>query len=201
MRPGSFCLVSLLLVAPACKSSSPKNLTMEELYQASLRDLVSDEGMGAMSSDVQERQKERQDAARRAWLGEKLTSPQDHLWCAAVLSDSDALEDLALAHKLALRAEEMGEPRGLPLSAEIVDKQLLKRGQPQRYGTQMLFDPVVRRYRLWDVDPSTTDEDRRAMGVPPLEQLIARAEQADRDLGERLRGQKPAAPTYVPDDN
>ncbi len=201
MHHRSLALALLFVSAAGCTSSSPKNQTMEELYLSSMRDLASEDGMGGLSPKVQERQEKRLQAARKAWLDEKLETAEDHLWCAAVLSGSDDMADLALAHRLALSAEEMGEPRGLPLSAELVDKQLLKRGEPQRYGTQLVFDPFLRRYRMWDLDPDTTDAERRAVGLPPLEELLARAEEADRDLGERLRSGSEPAREYEVDDN
>jgi hypothetical protein len=182
-----------LLFLFACKTS-PEEMTMEELYQASIRDLSSDSGLGGLSPKVQKREEKRIEAARHAWLEQRVKSAGDHLWCAAVLYGSDASEDLELARKLALRAVELGEPRGLPLSAEIGDKELLARGLPQRYGTQVVFDDFLRRYRMWDLDPGTTDAERRAVGLPSLEELLGRVEELDRGLGRELRGDPEALP-------
>ncbi len=187
-----FTLVFLLLALDACKSS-PKEMTMEELYQASVHDLSSESGLGGMTPEVQERQKERLAVARTAWLEQHVKSAQDHLWCAAVLYESDDFEDLALAQKLALRANDLGEPRGLPLSAEITDKGLLKKGLPQRYGTQLVYDDLTRRYRMWNLDPATTDAERRLMGLPSLQELLSKVEAADRELGSHLRSNPEAA--------
>jgi hypothetical protein len=177
----------------ACKSS-PQKMTMEELYQDSIRDLASQNGLGGLSPKVQERQKERLDVARSAWLEQRLTTGEDHLWCGAVLYASSDLEDLSLARKLALRAVDLGEPRGLPLSAEIGDKELLARGLPQKYGTQVVFDDFTRRYRMWDLDPGTTDSERRAVGLPTLEELLGRVEALDRGIGAKLRNEPAALP-------
>lgn len=51
----------------------------------------------------------------------------------------------------------------------------MRQGKPQKYGTQYVAaGPRWRvwtwgkRYRLWDVDPATTDAERAEWGVPPL---------------------------------
>ena len=184
MRNSRFAL--LLALITGC-SSSPENQTMEELFEGSVEDLSSAGGFGGMSDDVQGRQAERVDAARRAWLQQKLASAEDHLWCAAVLANSKDLEDLVLAYKLALEADRLGDRRGQTLSAEIIDKELLERGEPQRYGTQIVFDRFTRRYRMYDLDPATTDAERRAVGLPSLEELMARVGLAEREQGDPVR--------------
>jgi len=54
-------------------------------------------------------------------------------------------------------------------------------GAAQRYGTQYIYEPVLRGWRLYPYDVRTTDEERKAMGVPPLSELIK---------GEELLNQK-----------
>ena len=44
--------------------------------------------------------------------------------------------------------------------------------QPQKYGTNIVPDGVG--WRLWDVDPTTTDAERIANDVPPLAEMQAR---------------------------
>jgi hypothetical protein len=51
-------------------------------------------------------------------------------------------------------------------------------GKPQKYGTNYIYDG--RKDRLWDVDPSTTDEERAEWDVPPLAEQFHKAEQANR---------------------
>jgi len=48
-------------------------------------------------------------------------------------------------------------------------------GKPQKYGTQFVSDG--NRYRLWDVDPTTTDTERSQWNVPSLQQQQAQAEE------------------------
>jgi hypothetical protein len=47
-----------------------------------------------------------------------------------------------------------------------MDRWLLHRGLPQRFGTQYL--DLGDGWRLYEVDPATTDEERAAWDVPPL---------------------------------
>jgi hypothetical protein len=49
----------------------------------------------------------------------------------------------------------------------------MRRGEPQRFGTQRLQmgdEPEA----LWPVESATTDDDRRAWDVPSLAELLAR---------------------------
>jgi hypothetical protein len=51
-------------------------------------------------------------------------------------------------------------------------------GKPQKYGTNYVYDG--QRDRLWDVDPATTDEERAAWDVPPLEEQRRKADEANK---------------------
>lgn len=64
---------------------------------------------------------------------------------------------------------------------------MMNQGKPQKYGTQYISrddEP----YRLWDVDPTTTDEERAAWNVPPLVEALRQAVELSRrkeELGEQ----------------
>ena len=51
-------------------------------------------------------------------------------------------------------------------------------GKPQKYGTNYVYDG--REDRLWDVDPTTTDEERAQWDVPPLSEQLRKAQEANR---------------------
>ncbi len=78
------------------------------------------------------------------------------------------------AHTLACEAAARGYAPARWLAAAAYDRACMYAGRPQRYGTQFVPDGV--RYRLWDVEPATTDAERAAWGVPPLAEQRARAE-------------------------
>lgn len=118
------------------------------------------------------------DRARReaimAMLADGWPGKADDLYAAAwILNHGDLTEEAALASRLAARAADLGRQGARWLAAAALDRSLMYAGRPQRYGTNMVPDGVG--YRLWDVDPATTDAERLAHDVPPLAELEARA--------------------------
>jgi hypothetical protein len=123
---------------------------------------------------------------RRLMQSGALQAGEDYYHAAMLLQHSPRARDYWQAHQLAERAVELGHRPARWLVAASLDRWLLAQGRPQKYGTQYI--PAdrprwvwwvwwgVRRVRLWDVDPSTTDEERRTFGVPPLAEARAQAE-------------------------
>lgn len=209
MRPHSWLSLSLrgllaMALLAACSAPAPK--TPRALYDDVLADLGGEE-VGGLEGKVLERQEERYDLVRE-WLEEgRIVTAKDHLWCAGALVESDSAEHLQLAHELALRAAELGDERGFTLEAYATDKLLVDAEAPyQRYGTVIVYSPVLERFELYPVDPRTTDTIRRSVGVPPLEQLLAEvASLNEQSIARRLRGEtakrpeKPAVPDWQDD--
>jgi hypothetical protein len=106
----------------------------------------------------------------------------DQLHAALVLVESDRPEDLEAALMIALKSAESGENRGFRVAAEAQDRLLVKRGMAQRYGTQFVWEPVNRIWRLYPVDPRTSDAERKAMGVPTMSELKAREAKLNADF-------------------
>ena len=118
------------------------------------------------------------DRARReavmTLLAEGWPEEADDLYAAAwILNHGDAAEEAALGSRLAARAAELGRPGARWLAAAALDRSLMYAGLPQKYGTNMVPDGVG--YRLWEVDPATTDAERLANDVPRLAEMQARA--------------------------
>ena len=98
----------------------------------------------------------------------------DALYAAAwILNHGDLSEEAALGSRLATRAAELGRPGARWLAAAALDRSLMYAELPQKYGTNIVPDGVG--WRLWDVDPATTDQERIANDVPPLAEMQARA--------------------------
>lgn len=98
----------------------------------------------------------------------------DALYAAAwVLNHGDLTGEAALGSRLAALAAELGHPGARWLAAAALDRSLMYAGQPQKYGTNIVPDGVG--WRLWDVDPATTDAERLVNDVPPLAEMQARA--------------------------
>jgi hypothetical protein len=118
------------------------------------------------------------DRARReavmALLAEGWPEDADALHAAAwILNHGDLSEEAALGSRLATLAADKGRPGARWLAAAALDRSLMYAGLPQKYGTNIVPDGVG--WRLWDVDPATTDAERLANDVPPLADMQARA--------------------------
>ena len=60
------------------------------------------------------------------------------------------------------------------LAAESEDRFLMNIGRPQRFGTQYQAIPANAPYKLYNVDEGVTDELRRQMSTPTLDQAKLR---------------------------
>jgi TPR repeat protein len=125
-----------------------------------------------------------QDAERRAQLrallaNKEVNDPLALYRAAMIFQHGDTVEDVDEAHRIAKRAADAGFAPARWLAAASMDRSLMYRGRPQKFGTQIVPDGV--RQRVWDVDPSTTDELRRQWGVGPLAQLEAEAARLTRE--------------------
>jgi len=119
----------------------------------------------------------------------KVESAADHFHAALVLVQCTRENGLAVAHEQALAAAELGESRGFRVAAEAVDKLMVKRGMLQRYGTQFVWEPVLRAWRLYPLDPRTTDAERQAMGVPTLEGIKRQEAELNKHAASGAPGQ------------
>lgn len=163
----------LLLLLAACVTASPSSRL--ERMCTELHQEITGRRVG-QGEDVAgwKRQEERLEDVRAIVDRKELASAADHFHAAVLLVETNKEADLASAHELALRAAELGEDRGLRVAAEAQDKLCVKRRIAQRYGTQFVWEPVVKGWRLYPVDPATTDAVRAAMGVEPMEKLLER---------------------------
>lgn len=163
---------SLLLLAASCRSQS----TLRAMHEASM-DEVKGRGLYAgLDPDYEERQAERVQRTREIVAAGGLETAEDYLYAALLLSTSSDTTELWMAEELGREAAQRGDGRGLRVAAEAVDKQLVLQGQPQRYGTQIQWSVDLGTFHLGLVDPLTSDDDRREMGVPPMAELLQRVE-------------------------
>jgi len=159
----------------------------ERAYHEALELLDSHQGTGGLRHDVLENLEGRWETAAGWYTEGRLESAEEHLYTAATLVTSDHVEHLILARRIGVRATELGEERGYIVCAMATDKLLVEQGEPQRYGTQIVYEPVIGKWRLYAVDPLTTDEERAAMGVPPLSELLANVERQNQSpITEKL---------------
>jgi hypothetical protein len=173
MKNGALTASLFALAALAgCRSPSA---ALRGLAQDQHDDVIEAPHTGEEVVALQQRTLERADKTK-ALLGQKgVDSAADHYYAALVFVQCTREVELELAHQQGLVAAERGETRGFRVAAEAFDKLLLKRGMLQRYGTQFVWEPVLRSWRLYPIDPRTTDAERKAMGVPPLAELEQQA--------------------------
>lgn len=177
------------LCSLACSSPDPRPRT---LYRDARRDLTRDRNTAAFTKRVRDRMEVRYDKVDTLFIEGKLVDAEDLLYAAALLVTSDDSSDLDRAQTLALEAASMGEERALPVAAEAEDKLLLMQGLPQRYGTQYAYQPSFGTWRLYAIDPATTDGDRARMGLLSLAEMEARAEKLnDEHLTQLLLSRVP----------
>lgn len=107
-----------------------------------------------------------------------LQTAEDYYHAAHIMNHGDTIDDARDAHLFALRASELGYRPARWLTAASYDRWQMYQGKPQKYGTNYVYDG--REDRLWDVDPTTTDEERAKWDVPPLAEQIRKAQEANR---------------------
>jgi hypothetical protein len=173
----SAALLVALAVLCGCATSSA---TLRGLAEDQRDDVVTRPRTVEEARALQLRTAERADKVHALLDKQAVESAADHFYAALVLVQCTRESDLALAHEQALVAAELGEARGLRVAAEACDKLLVKRGMLQRYGTQFVWEPVLSAWRLYPMDPSTTDAERLALGVPALADLQKQAEALNR---------------------
>lgn len=92
---------------------------------------------------------------------------------ALVLHHGGNLAEVRQALELAQESARQGYRPARWLTAAAQDRWLMMQGLPQKYGTQIV--PDGQRFRVWDVDPATTDAERVVWDVRPLAEQHARA--------------------------
>jgi len=134
---------------------------------------------GVDAAELGPRDRARIDKAIEVMGDRRPRMPDDLFHLATVLSRSGDAEVLEQAYELArLAAERDADLDGArALAAAALDRSLVARGKPQRYGTQTV--KVDGKWKLAELDPATTDADRAAWDVPPLAELRRRVETMD----------------------
>jgi hypothetical protein len=155
----------------ACLSPSAE---LESMHRNSVRQVAEGSLLTPLGDEFAEQQARRIERVHQLADEGGISSAADHYFAGLILAASSGAEDLEIARTLGLKAGELGEARGFRVAAEAIDKGLRLKGEPQRYGTQISYLPVLKEWRLDPLDPRTTDEERSAMGVAPLAELNER---------------------------
>lgn len=184
-------LIAILALACFASCAAPSNTPrrLPVMYKQAARDLGKGNGIGGFQESVQERQQERFRRVRELAAEDRIETGEQYRFAAALLTMSSRFEDLELAKELAQKGAELGDLPARWFIAEATDKLLMKKDQPQKYGTQVVWVHVFTEFRLYKVDSSTTDQERAAVGLPPLADLQRRAEMLNEGkLHSSMRG-------------
>jgi hypothetical protein len=155
-------------LAAACSSPSSR---LDRLY-TNLRTDIADHGDELqLDSKLVQRNAERAAAVREMVQAGEVTKGIDCFHAAVLLVETDDPELLKMSEELAMKAAAQDVPLASRVAAEAIDKQLVKQHLPQRYGTQYEWVSVLHAWRLYPIDPTTTDVARAKMGVPPLAEI------------------------------
>lgn len=100
-----------------------------------------------------------------------LTCGDDYIMAAVIFQHGETSDDFLQAHRLALKALELGVADAAWLAAVALDRHLVRQGLPAKYGAQTVRMGGV--YRVPRLDPTTTDEERKAWGIPSRADIIA----------------------------
>ena len=175
----------ILAAAFAAACSSTPSGRLDRMY-ASLQEDVAEHGHETEPDKaLLERHAHRADEVREMVAKGQVTKGMDKFHAAVLLVENGATEDLKLAEQLAMQSADQGVELGRRVAAEAIDKQLVRQHLPQRYGTQYEWVPVLRAWRLYPIDPKTTDSDRRAMGVPSLVEIRAGEERLNASVPKK----------------
>ena len=127
---------------------------------------------------LRERDARRRDEVSAILAADRELTAEQRFAAAWILNHGDVAEEAEAAHRLAKHAAEQGFEPARWLAAATLDRSLMYAGRPQKYGTNIVPDGVG--YRLWDLEPATTDAERAAWNVPPRAEMERRAEELSR---------------------
>jgi hypothetical protein len=130
----------------------------------------------------------KRDAIRREQVMQLLNSgeirtAEDYFDAALIFQHGDTMQDAQLALALATVASRMdptNREAGV-LTANAWDRVMTRAGKPQWYGTQYVRSKTTGKWELYPTEPGViTEAQRRAMGLPTLEEDRAHLEQINR---------------------
>lgn len=176
--------VSATFLGGGCAAGSGK---LDRIYLDLQHDVADADPVKGPKREMMARHVERADKVRQMVEAGEVRTAGDHLKAAVLLVETDRPADMDMAEELARKSAAMGDPHGLRVAAEAVDKRLMLAGKEQKYGTQYAFEWVLLSWRLYPCDPTTTDGERAQMGVPTYAELLRGEDELNRTTGMKLR--------------
>jgi hypothetical protein len=151
------------------------NIEIRQLFLADRDEHVNMSRVGTQEyKALRERDRIRREKASQQLNAIETPTAEDFYRTAWLFNHGDTPEEAQYAYELAMKARASGHAGAFWLSAAAYDRWQMYSGKAQKYGTQIV--PDGKRYRVWDTDPDTTDQERAEYDVPPLAEQHRRAQ-------------------------
>jgi len=177
------CMAGCSAEQESADSAAPlaDNAELEELYEQ-------DQSDRSAGPDIDWDAVTVRDSLRRVRVHEMLAAndvqtSEDFRHAAMIFQHGSDTTAARTAHELALTAVELDSTNTSAkwLVAAAWDRYLMRKGEPQWYGTQFRSDGPGTPWRLYDIDTTAvTDEERQELNVPTLAEARARVEEMNR---------------------
>jgi tetratricopeptide (TPR) repeat protein len=184
----------LILTVFSCNQNTAKkeaesliksNEELKGIYQADQADRKS---ANINWSEVSERDKQRQKRVYKLLDSNLVRTSEDYANAAMVFQHGDDTIASGMAVKLMRKAIELDSSRSKWLLAAAIDRDLMRRKEPQIYGTQYIRMGADEPWQLYELDSTKiTDEERKVYGVETLSELREKLKMMNKKkLTERL---------------
>ena len=100
----------------------------------------------------------------------EIHSGHDLIYAAFIFQHGDCSDHYQFANRLAQIAMDEGYSDAKWIYAATMDRYLMSRGELQKYGTQYTW--IEGAFKLYPVNPATTDTERAQYNVPPLSEAM-----------------------------
>ena len=134
----------------------------------------------AHEQEISSRDAERRRSVKEILARGEIRTAEDFFNAALVFQHGPTVEDIRLGYALVTIAASLRPDRPGPKAASCSawDRLLRRSGKPQWYGTQFELSQTTGKFELAPVDETAvTDDDRKACGVPTLEESRRNASQ------------------------
>ena len=173
-------LLILALVFLSCSKPKPEipisnNEELKEMYEADQGDRKS---RPIDWSVVSIRDEQRRNRVYELLDANLVRTSDDFANAAMIFQHGSDTIASSMAVKLMRKAVELDTSRDKWLLAAAIDRDLMRRGEPQIYGTQYVKNGPGEPWKLYEIDTTqVTDSERKRHGVKTLKELRERVNQ------------------------
>ncbi|MFK7948950.1 MAG: tetratricopeptide repeat protein [Saprospiraceae bacterium] len=167
-------LFVLILIMVSCRTAkvdtTNENLTSNEELKAIYKADQGDRQSGDIDwSLVSKRDEERKKRVYKLLDADSVTTSEDYYHAAMIFQHGGDTISSGMAVKMMRKAIDLDSNRSKWLLAAAIDRDLMRRGKPQIYGTQYQKRGADAPWILYDLDTTQiTDAERREYGVETL---------------------------------